>query len=445
MSRYIYPNEEGMRKNLIIFFIAFLLLTLAAGAARASDNANTLRLNEIYPSPASGEAEWLEIYNLAATPVSLRGWRILDASGNQELLIKEDQEATLAAHGFFVLETAVVTLNNSGDTLYLLSPTGVQVDKVTTPSLRQTRSYARTFDGAGVWATTAQITKGETNNSSAAGPSETTTPATDPAITISGTDEDHEETYTPSLLGLELYPCPNTDEKEWLRLQNIGTRATNLAGFKLKNHNGYSRNLSDATIEAGSSLKVEFTSGLAVNSGGNLFLLDPAGETLLEITYSACSGKGATFAFVNGVWTEKTVSVSDTTQGGLSNENQEKNDANLLASAADAAAEPVVNAISAPAEGWRKSQKFVAPKIIYRKNNANGLVLGASTMAAATTSAEITTFNQGAPQFLFPILAIAIIMVGALSAAALAWQWWQESHSSAADHEKETTKNLVDY
>ncbi|MDO5561444.1 MAG: lamin tail domain-containing protein [bacterium] len=442
MSRYFWQNEERMRRNLIIFFIAFLLLMLAANAARADDSANSLRLNEVYPSPASGEAEWLEIYNLATTPVSLRGWRILDASGNQELLLKEDREATLAAHGFFVLETEVVTLNNSGDTLYLLSPTGVQVDKVTTPSLRQTRSYARGVDGNGAWATTSKITKGLANNSSAGELAGTGT-IIESATTV--VEDEDEETYVPDLLGLELYPCPNSGEKEWLRLQNVGTRATNLSGFKLKNHNGYARNLSDITIEAGSSLKVEFTSGLAVNSGGNLFLLDPAGETLLEITYSACSGKGATFVYTNGVWTEKVVTVSETTENKANNSEQEEDATELLNSAAGAAEEKAVNATTAPALGRRAGQKLAAPKITYQKNNVAGAVLGASTTATATAGAEIMALNQGAPSLLFSILAIAVIMVGALSVAALAWQWWQESHSSTENHEKEATKDLVDY
>jgi hypothetical protein len=113
-----------------------------------------LVLNEIYASPPSGEAEWVEIYNQSAQPVPLRDWQIAEeitgVVKNHELINKSN-EATIAAYGFWVVETTKVTLNNAGDKIYLFNPLGGQADVVNFPKLTSKQSYSRVPDGGSEW------------------------------------------------------------------------------------------------------------------------------------------------------------------------------------------------------------------------------------------------------------------------------------------------------
>lgn len=144
----------------------------------------TLIINELYPSPASSETEWLEIYNAGAGAVSLKGWQIAESVNgvikNHELINKAT-EATLSAHGYWLVEPTKVSLNNSGDTIYLFRPDGTQADVVTYPSLTK-KSYARASDGGSTWVTT-EPTRGLTNQETT-----TSTATSDNTDTSEGTD-----------------------------------------------------------------------------------------------------------------------------------------------------------------------------------------------------------------------------------------------------------------
>ncbi len=125
-----------------------------------------LLLNEIYATPASGQEEWLEIYNPTPTAISLVGWQIAESSGttvkNFEPLAKTN-EATLEACGFWDLVPSKVTLNNGGDTIYLFAPDGTQVDSITYPKLTSEQSFARLIDGDASWDVSTFISRGSSN------------------------------------------------------------------------------------------------------------------------------------------------------------------------------------------------------------------------------------------------------------------------------------------
>jgi hypothetical protein len=126
-----------------------------------------LILNEIYASPPSGEPEWLEIYNPTDIPIPLKDWQIAEnQSGvikNHEL-ITSDQESTLAAKSFYVLVPNKVSLNNSGDTIYLYANPDQQADVITYPKLTSAQSYARQTDSLSHWEITTILTPNATNN-----------------------------------------------------------------------------------------------------------------------------------------------------------------------------------------------------------------------------------------------------------------------------------------
>lgn len=393
----------------------------------------SLFINEIYPSPASGESEWLEIYNLSEEAVDMRGWTVMDASGNKENLVKENGEASasgeikIEAKSFLVLETSKVSLNNTGDTIYLYSATGVLMDSVTYPSISK-KSYARKKDGESEWQVAVNVSKGISNTLNNSSEEE-----------IVKTAAEEEEIYNYSLTVLEFYPCPETGGAEWLRLQNQGTQAVNLLGLKVKNGaSSVSRNLGDVTLNAGASAKIEFASGVAPNSGGTLLLLDPAGETITEITYAACSSKSVTFSLIDGKWQEKTV-----VETSISETEETKTIETTISS-------ETLN--SEQTKKWNEGKKLATPRYVYEEKQ--GINKGETVSGVASSSGIINPDQQMSETSTLPYwqkvglisLAIVVIIMSLTISVTMVYEFWQEKNEGKnGDKTKEDDFNLANY
>jgi len=104
-------------------------------------------INEIMPNPATG-GEWIELFNEAEEVVNLKDWRIIDAAGNEALLISIDKEITpdeyliiaedsvtadlLEIEPFIqlIIPESWATLNNDGDHLRLANEMGGTMDEI---------------------------------------------------------------------------------------------------------------------------------------------------------------------------------------------------------------------------------------------------------------------------------------------------------------------------
>ncbi|KXK26429.1 MAG: hypothetical protein TR69_WS6001000432 [candidate division WS6 bacterium OLB20] len=83
-----------------------------------------LYISALLPYPKSGD-EWTEITNLGPDQADLSGWFLRDASGRQTPL-----HGTAAAGEIRRINGGGITLNNDGDTIYLVSPEGMVTDVV---------------------------------------------------------------------------------------------------------------------------------------------------------------------------------------------------------------------------------------------------------------------------------------------------------------------------
>lgn len=86
----------------------------------------TLLINELYPIPATGEDEFVEILNPYNNVIPLNGWALKDGSGAKTPL--PDQPLGLGQ--MVVLRNPKGRLNNDGDALSLLAPDGSVNDAV---------------------------------------------------------------------------------------------------------------------------------------------------------------------------------------------------------------------------------------------------------------------------------------------------------------------------
>jgi len=84
-----------------------------------------MRLSEIYPSPLSGEEEWIELVNPSSVGEFLDGWTVEDAAGTKTRL-----SGLLLPWGRLVIGSPKGSLNNDGDTVVLKDALGRELDRV---------------------------------------------------------------------------------------------------------------------------------------------------------------------------------------------------------------------------------------------------------------------------------------------------------------------------
>ncbi|MDD3897290.1 MAG: lamin tail domain-containing protein, partial [Candidatus Peribacteraceae bacterium] len=84
-------------------------------------------IDEVYPSPNSGEVEWIELSNLTPHDVQLGGWMLDDARGRGSRPWVIPGDIVVPASGSIILteEQTGLAMNNDGDEVWLVSPDGL--------------------------------------------------------------------------------------------------------------------------------------------------------------------------------------------------------------------------------------------------------------------------------------------------------------------------------
>ncbi|MCK5510801.1 lamin tail domain-containing protein [Candidatus Parcubacteria bacterium] len=113
-------------------------------------------INEVMPAPlgADSEEEFIEIYNYGASKINLLNWQVDDIDGGSKPY-SFSEEFILEAGKYFVLERAEskVALNNTGDTVRLLSQEGGLIDSVDYAKAISGEAYARGQNNKWFWTT----------------------------------------------------------------------------------------------------------------------------------------------------------------------------------------------------------------------------------------------------------------------------------------------------
>ncbi|MFH1426875.1 MAG: lamin tail domain-containing protein [Candidatus Kerfeldbacteria bacterium] len=122
-----------------------------------------LQLSEIYPAPASGEEEFIELYNAGTSAVDLAGWMLSDASGKMHTISGDDYATTsVRAHGYFIVpySNSKLYLNNGGDSVGLYQPDETLLDSVSYENAKSGMSWSR-FGSE--WSWTDEASEGMSN------------------------------------------------------------------------------------------------------------------------------------------------------------------------------------------------------------------------------------------------------------------------------------------
>ncbi|MBP9758433.1 lamin tail domain-containing protein [Candidatus Dojkabacteria bacterium] len=251
----------------------------ATPIANNSINYKLVRINEIYPSPNTGETEWLEIFNYGNEEVNLENFVLKDETG-----IHTISNTKLAANSYFVIEDPdlKVSLNNTGDLIKLFNPNGELVSELI---------YTSTDKGVSNIIYNAQIVKTNTPTKGTINIVTTQVAIEDPIKepiadeNTVGIDNPISKTYSKIRISA-VYPTPLKGEQEWIELSNYGGENYILNNWKLTDKNS-SQTIYNIEILANSAIKLT-GKDLKItlnNSGEEISLFDPNGLLISKIVY----------------------------------------------------------------------------------------------------------------------------------------------------------------
>jgi len=123
---------------------------------------SNLIITKVNPNPVSGE-EWIEVKNIDTLSFSLSGWIIKDLAKKKYNI----SEINISPGESIKIYPTTVSLNNSGDTLYLNSPDGNQIDIFHYPKSEEGEIWEINLN-------TQSIIDNSSNNSDSTCPSSTT-------------------------------------------------------------------------------------------------------------------------------------------------------------------------------------------------------------------------------------------------------------------------------
>ncbi|MCX7996231.1 MAG: lamin tail domain-containing protein [Patescibacteria group bacterium] len=272
-----------------------------------------VRLSEVYPAPAGGNNEWVELFNTSSETVPLSLITIEDASG-KKLTLPEGE----LLPGAYVLATGSGILNNTGDTVRLII-SGTTVETVAyTERFTETKSLVRCQDA---WITGSIQTPGAANTvvcepgpepepsvtlpPPGTSPDTTTIPSptpkmhTDPPIESLSplpqptlTDQLNSE-YSSALRISEVHPYP-AEGTEWIELENTSGDPAILDGWTVDDipDGGAAPEPLSGSIPPYSLAVFSVSRAIWNNNGDTVQLRNPQGVLVDSLSYeSATRGK----------------------------------------------------------------------------------------------------------------------------------------------------------
>jgi hypothetical protein len=133
-----------------------------------------LILTELNACASETTPEWVELYNPTSDAVSLDAWSLVDATGNTHALSGE-----IPAQSWLVVTLTSSILNNSGDSIHLLTPTSEIISFATFGSCKSGTSFIVSDGG---WVISSQPTPGAVNI--VTNPNSSPTPTPSPSATV---------------------------------------------------------------------------------------------------------------------------------------------------------------------------------------------------------------------------------------------------------------------
>lgn len=131
----------------------------SADTNASQETSSAVLLSELLPNPEGLDTtdEWIEIVNTGTEHVYLGGWTLTDETTYYTI-----EDLTIAPSEYIAFEVGdtKISLNNSGDTLFLIDPFGTIINGTAYEAAEEGHSWAM-IDGS--WSWTSELTPGEEN------------------------------------------------------------------------------------------------------------------------------------------------------------------------------------------------------------------------------------------------------------------------------------------
>lgn len=249
-------------------------------------------VSEIYPSPADGEEEFIEIYNGATKKINIEGWTLTDASGKKYVFDSKDVKTVMKKGTHLTVPQSVskIFLNNGSDSITLQQANGKK---------RSFVSYVDAVSGqswsfiSSVWEWSSP-TKGAGNKSTSQ--STAVAPGENPTSSSLQTSKD--------IFLSEMLPDPEGSDTtdEWIEIVNTGKETVNVEGWRLQD-SSKTYTIKNSVIAPGQYLQFSVVdTGVSLNnSGETIELLDPF-EVVIDSTTYPDSDTAMAWARFSGEW-----------------------------------------------------------------------------------------------------------------------------------------------
>ncbi len=270
------------------------------------DLTTTVRLNEVYPQPnTTSNDEFIELYNSGDKTVNLSGWILDDIRNGGSSPFVFGAQNILPKSYLVVYKTETkLTLNDSGDDVYLIQPNGFELDHTSYTSAPRGQTWARFDDG---WKWTSSPTPNGKNVLSAPPSKDTnSTPIDEPDDILSFQKDD--------ILITELLPNPKEGE-EFVELYNNSAKPIEIKNWTLQDKSKHKYKIANfaINIQTTSGLTVQpqqyvvitkTMSGIALNNTGGetVTLFDPNGNVIATVSYPDKAPVGAVYAWDGKTW-----------------------------------------------------------------------------------------------------------------------------------------------
>lgn len=277
-------------------------------------------INEFVSDPVDGEEEWIELYNKTSQTFFLDDWWIEDGSGAKTAISGE-----VGPEDFVIIQKPKGSLNNSGDMITLLDPSGKQIDTVSygswndgniadnAPVAADPKSIGRydlgkdTDIDADDFGVLEVVSKGY-KNSIAVTEKEEDTDTTEEK-------EDEKKTEKKKIIEPQPYsnlqitevlpnPIGSDTDDEWIEIWNSGKTEIELQDVQIGDASTKRFSFGDQTIGAGAYyILYRSESGIALNNSGteSAILYQPSGSIIDEISWSG-GAEGQSYTYYNGVY-----------------------------------------------------------------------------------------------------------------------------------------------
>ncbi len=270
-----------------------------------------LVLNEIMSDPLSGN-EWVEIYNPSTQTIPLDNWRVKEGGGQSVGF------SGMIAPSEFASVEFVSRLNNDGDRVQLLDPSGQVIDAVSyggwadavAPAAKKPNALAR--DPNGTWLVTTEPTRNDTN-SIAPVVTETKTVETKKekveknkiesiAVTVTATN-------TPTTLRIiDVLANPvGSDDNEYIVIENIGDVLVELNGWMIADAKTHYALVGSLAAGLKLTLPKSITHITLNNDADSLTLTAPNGAIISTLSYENAQ-EGIPYASIDRTTQSRTVS-----------------------------------------------------------------------------------------------------------------------------------------